>query len=348
MAYTQSQLAQWAAATARLAAAGLTGTVGPGALTIAQANQMIAVANATKANAAKTAAALAAAQNRAAIAAQQAALQQQKIANAAAVKAANAAARGQKQIAATQTLETKVQGVLTVKQQNAANLVALRGQNAAQRVSNDITNFNTSLLNKVAGAGASVLTPQFQAQFEQEQAAFATHIGTLGGAYTPVSLIALAPQLQNSILAQQGIGLTNLPTATQENALANLYATGAVAQAIESESGGPTGTGTVITAGATIPPSISGNPTGITSVTPGATTVPGVIDTGAGVVGGTDYVPPVTVPQIAAALTPASSTPIAGATIFGGALGLSDDEWFVVLIGGGAVLFLVLQKKHKA
>lgn len=321
---TKAEQAQWAAATAKLAAAGISGIVGPGNLTIAQANALIAAKNAT-ARAVATAAA-----------------NQQKIANATAVKVANAAARGAKQLAATQTLEAKVQGVLTVRQQNADNLVALRGQNAAQRVSNNITNFSTKLLNQVANNGAKVLTPAFQTTFDAEQAAFANSIQKQGGAYTPIQLVDIAPQLQNSILANQGIGLTNAPTAAQQNALGNLYTSGAIAQALAGNAAVANGTQTGSAAGTVPTGTIATNPAGVTSVTPGTVTVPGVISPGAGVVGGVDFVPPVTPAQVAAALAPAPA-----ASIFGGALGLTDDEWFVVILGGGVVGFLVLSKKHK-
>lgn len=319
---TAAQMAQWAAAQARLAAAGITGyTVGPGGITIARANALIAAQNRAAAQAAAAAA-------KAANAEAQAQIQQQNAANRAAANLAK----------------------LQLQQQNAANAQALRQANTVAlvqanatktetAVANQIAAFQSHLLALVAQAGKNILNPAKQAQLNNLQTQFAKSIAAKGGAYVPIDLAAISPDLQNSILAQQGVGLTNAGSAQQANALASLYESGAIAQYLQGagtvsstgDNGAP-GTPTVPNP-ALAPPSISG--VNIPSTSPANTSgdagLAGLLATLAaqgqtsGAVGGS--VPVASPVDLSGAGT---VTPTATAT---GLFGLSDTELAIITIG---------------
>lgn len=226
---TAAMVAQWTAAESRLAAAGITGySVGPGGITIAAANGLIA------------------AQKRVATAASNAAKNTAKAAAHAQVVADNAAAH-----------QVRVAGVV---QKNAVT--------SASAVATQITNFQTHLEALVAQAGKGALTPAFQANFDAIQQQFAKNIAAKGGSYTPIPLAAIAPIVQNSILAGQGVGLTNAAAAAQANALAALYTSGALATYLKGTSApgtnAPGGTGDN---GTPAPPVAPTSPTNVTGGT---------------------------------------------------------------------------------
>jgi hypothetical protein len=295
---TPAQRAQWAAAQARLDAAGITGyTVGPGGITIAQANALIS---------AQRRIATTDAQGVAKLARQQAAD---------AIKAANAQAH----------------------QDRVAAVVAKNAEISATAVANQITNFQTHIEALVAQAGKGVLTPAFQARIAALQQQFATNIRKKGGAYTPLDLAGISPILQNSLLANQGVGLTNFSAANQSNAVADLYRNGSVAAVL----GGGNSGGTPSDNGTPGTPTSIGSPTSLGISTPpsAGTTAPD----------GT-FIPPVVSPTFT---TGGDSGGGGGGSIGGGSIGgsLGGSSLIAgipdaVIYGALGIVVILLLKKH--
>lgn len=191
---TPEQRRQWDAATARLAAAGLPGTVGPGMLTIAQANAMIA-------------------KNRAGLAQQNRA---QQIADKAAAKLAMTAAQAQVKSDKLAVQQSNKNAQLVQAQQNAATQAQLQAQKHANVVTNQITQFETTLLkqanNPLDYKGRNIFNPGRQAGLNAEQQAFANKIAKEGGYYQPVPLDTISNVLKQ---AENAVALYSpIPDAT--------------------------------------------------------------------------------------------------------------------------------------
>lgn len=270
------------------------------------------------------------------------ALKAQQLANqqaAAAVRLAKQQEQDAIRLANQQAAAQRAANAAAQRQDKVATQVAINAQKSATAVSNQITNFQTLLLSQIASAGKNALSPGFQARFSSEQSQFARNIALKGGAYTPLDLAGVSPIVQNSILANQGIGLTNASSAAQLNALAQLYRGGAVANQIVSQQPG----GTSVVTPTPIPvvsnvPSFTPIPTSVNITTP-------------------SYTPPSQLPDIATGGGGAGTITIPSIDSSGGGVGSSSpspsstiggiDTTTLLLIGGGIVAVILLTKKKK-
>lgn len=182
---------QWANATARLNAAGIPGTVGPGMLTIPQANAMIAKKAKDDLAANRAQNPPTNPSNRAA----QIAAQNEK-------RLANANALAQKRADNLAEKEAQKQANLLLQQQRVASHAQLVAQKHANIVTDTITQFETTLLkqanNPLDYKGRNIFNPGRQAGLNAEQQNFANKIAKMGGYYQPVPLDSISNVLYQS------------------------------------------------------------------------------------------------------------------------------------------------------